>query len=492
MSAYKRSKLVTRPRGNALQSSQSPSSPHGNDSTQDSLNTLIIRAIACNLELMEKLNKFKVTDDIILTLHSGIGCGKLACLIVGGAHGLWEYFVAGEPISEMSAAGDEAASGEIIISQHCYQLVAEKITKCKINVSGNVSVESMSSLDVPKKPLVIPHVTLEMEQPLYSFIPPLVKDRIESGGFAYGAEYRKAYIMFIKLPALDFDSPVILEQLQTAVCAIQECVLRYDGMIARLLTDDKGTRFKIVFGMPSQVHVDDGARAVLTVLEISKKLKSQGMRMYAGLSFGSVFCGEAGSQERCEYTAVGFKVNLAARLMQKAETTGNGILCDQGTFDHTRNVSGIELTSVPPIRVKGISEPVPVYRPTVARNSGRERSGTIKNVSPAVLDMSPESLSAGLVGRAEETQTILSLAQNWVLSLGASYCVLVEGQCGVGKTALIAKCGQFLESEANMFVFYGTASLLEQSTPFRVWRPVLRAMLRRSSPNEINFDKVFA
>src|SRR4051812_47597076 len=44
---------------------------------------------------------------------------------------------------------------------------------------------------------------------------------------------------------------------------------------------------------------------------------------------GDVYCGEAGSSRRCEYTAVGYKVILAARLMQKAGV-GN-IYCDEKT-----------------------------------------------------------------------------------------------------------------------------------------------------------------
>jgi class 3 adenylate cyclase len=71
---------------------------------------------------------------------------------------------------------------------------------------------------------------------------------------------------------------------------------------------------------------------------------------------GTVYCGEAGSSKRCEYTAVGLKVNLAARMMQNADAahTNAGILCDADT----RELCGSEVTFevLPPIPLKGIKE----------------------------------------------------------------------------------------------------------------------------------------
>ena len=53
-----------------------------------------------------------------------------------------------------------------------------------------------------------------------------------------------------------------------ATLAVQNAIGRYDGTITRLLTDDKGTRFLIAFGLPGHQHDNDEERAVLSSLEV--------------------------------------------------------------------------------------------------------------------------------------------------------------------------------------------------------------------------------
>ena len=73
------------------------------------------QASCCCLELMESNNEFRPpgVEDCVLTLHMGIGAGVLSSFWVGGHAQRWEYFVAGEPIEQMSIAADEATSGQV-------------------------------------------------------------------------------------------------------------------------------------------------------------------------------------------------------------------------------------------------------------------------------------------------------------------------------------------------------------------------------------------
>ena len=80
----------------------------------------MLRASACCLFLLETLNGFAPAEGVSLTLHMGVGVGLMSGFFVGGSAGKWEYFVAGEPIEQMSDAAEEATSGELVLSAPAY------------------------------------------------------------------------------------------------------------------------------------------------------------------------------------------------------------------------------------------------------------------------------------------------------------------------------------------------------------------------------------
>lgn len=56
--------------------------------------------------------------------------------------------------------------------------------------------------------------------------------------------------MFAKILGVDYDKPDVLDTLNESVRVVQGVIKNFEGTVLRLLADDKGTRFKIVFGMP--------------------------------------------------------------------------------------------------------------------------------------------------------------------------------------------------------------------------------------------------
>lgn len=77
---------------------------------------LMLRSAACCLYLLAKLNNFSPAAGVELTLHMGVGVGQMSAFYVGGKSNKWEYFVAGEPIEQMSDAAEEATSGQLVLS----------------------------------------------------------------------------------------------------------------------------------------------------------------------------------------------------------------------------------------------------------------------------------------------------------------------------------------------------------------------------------------
>ena len=147
---------------------------------------------------------------------------------------------------------------------------------------------------------------------------------------------------------------------------------------------------------------------------------------------------------------LGGHVNLAARLMQAA---GSGdVLCDGPTRVEAQ--VGHVFDRLPAFVLKGMTAPVPVYRPRAA-TAGIDR-GSI------------------LVDRAAE----MSIASDLLgaLTSGIGALVVLEGEPGIGKSRLLE---EWLRrgAETGVSTYRGAASEIELSTPYHPWRGVFERLL---------------
>ena len=121
------------------------------------------------------------------------------------------------------------------------------------------------------------------------------------------------------------------------------------------------------------------------------------MRATVGITTGYCFSGLVGGVSRCEYTTHGPLVNLAARLMVASERDA---LVDTDTRDRCLSSGSlIEFDTMPPIKVKGRDELVPIFVPRkVAKVKARviARSASVTHMgertsSGASFGSSPKS-----------------------------------------------------------------------------------------------------
>lgn len=142
-----------------------------------------------------------------------------------------------------------------------------------------------------------------------------------------------------------------------------EIAYGYNGTVDKHIGDS----IMVVFGSP--VECDDNAiKAVKTAIkmqqrakEIDNKLyKKNGLRLKIGIgiSTGKVFSGILGSLRIKEFTSIGMPVNISARLQGLAK--GGEILISDKTFQKLSNT--IEVEALPSVTVKGINDPIIVYR----------------------------------------------------------------------------------------------------------------------------------
>ena len=128
-----------------------------------------------------------------------------------------------------------------------------------------------------------------------------------------------------------------------------------------------GDSIMVVFGSPA-THADDAVRAVnaavamqIKASQIDQRLAVEdGLRLKVGIGIatGTVFSGILGSLRKKEFSSIGMAVNIASRLQAMA---GAGeILINDKTYSKIKD--RLDASSLPPVMVKGIDEPMTVYR----------------------------------------------------------------------------------------------------------------------------------
>lgn len=195
-------------------------------------------------------------------------------------------------------------------------------------------------------------------------------------------------------------------------------VHRYEGTVNQFLGDG----FMALFGAPV-AHEDHARRAVLAAWSLGRRVQTQseGVAVRMGLNTGLVVVGSIGDNLRMDYTAIGDTTNLAARLQQLAEP--GGILLSETTW---RLVEAfVECEELGARRVKGKTNPVPMYRLLTARTRPR----------PARPENHP--LASPLVGRDREVAALSGCLERLVRGQGGIVAVL--GEAGLGKSRLMAE-----------------------------------------------------
>ncbi len=133
---------------------------------------------------------------------------------------------------------------------------------------------------------------------------------------------------------------------------LDSIVSKYGGVVDKVIREF----FMATFGTKVQ-HSDDPARAILAAMEIVETVKRFGVEAHIGINSGRAWVGTIGTELDTDNTVIGDTVNLAARLKDQAQN--NQIIVSPYTYEKSKKY--FIFNPLPPVRVKGISEPVPIY-----------------------------------------------------------------------------------------------------------------------------------
>ena len=283
-------------------------------------------------------------------------------------------------------------------------------------------------------------------------IPASIRELAQAESTAWASEFRELTAVFVDLSgAVDFS----LEVKTAMVAELQTMLADHGAAFDRIILDDKGLVLVSQFGLPGHRHSDDADRAVRVALAMVAALANHGVSARVGIAAGPAFCSVVGSKNRHQYTAIGEVMNRAARLMAAADTE-TPVLVDPALRHGAAQTFAFR--SLGPRKLKGISDPVEPFVPLGDH-------GTM-----------PASRSAAMAGRSHERDRLIE-AWRVVGRDHRTRVVAIEGEAGIGKSALVGALTDACTADPTTLVLFGAASPTESSTPFRLWRSVLASLL---------------
>ena len=155
----------------------------------------------------------------------------------------------------------------------------------------------------------------------------------------------------------------VVEILNTYFELMVAIITKHNGTINKFI----GDAIMVLYGAPVRKDISPKAQAILSVktaIEMQETIKSssdqrlKNLLVGIGISTGFSVVGNIGARRHKDYTAIGDKINLAARLQSKAEAFE--IIVDEKTKEYCANE--FEFDPLKPFQVKGKKETIKAYR----------------------------------------------------------------------------------------------------------------------------------
>lgn len=393
-----------------------------------------------------------------LNVHCGVGVGDMVGFHVGDNKNRREYLYLGDPVMQATLACDKAKLGESVASPKfteemvrlgfleasstTYHVVARRTVSFVTIDSAvyNFGARNARSRGITDHVDGLPFESLKEYRRLISLYchPVVVTNDVAashdfkiSGARKGGrcrredAELRGVYVMFIK-PLVDLQLTgcnTIDHDFVNLVNQIMNLITRelnhHVGHLRQCIVDDKGLVLIATFGLRGSMFPNlVTERALPATFAISRALETElRVECRIGATFGDLYCGAVGGENRHEYAVMGPSCNLAARLM--ASPKNPGILVDNAV----RRIASRSycFNALEEIYAKGYKDLVPIFEPLAPLERGWGR------------------LIPNFVGREKETEQMALAAKDMYQTANAdARFVVVSSPNGMGKTAFLA------------------------------------------------------
>ncbi|MBN1889506.1 MAG: tetratricopeptide repeat protein [Thermoflexales bacterium] len=428
----------------------------GDESTSGECARHTQRALACALAMQRAiapLANFQLGGTPYpLQMKIGLGAGRVLAVMLGHPEHGQDMLLTGPALAAATEGEKRAQGGEVLASSEALRRACLELPGADGFAALRPDDSSLAALDLPDP---VHDFDLwdfepgESGQQLASFVPPAIVERLQLKMGQHLPEFKRVTAVFVAFAGPDYGSdPQAAAKVQAYVNAAQELIAHYKGRLVEIEAGDKGSLLLVVFGAPLADERD-----TIHAAQCALALRALPATLRVGLATGQVFAGTVGAPLRKRYTTIGAAVNRAARLMQTA--TAGQILADQDTV--ALSSRAIAYTSLPPVKLKGIAEPAPIYSLDGEQADELARAG-----------------GGRLIGRQDELARLLQKLE--LAGRQQAQLVTLEGEAGVGKTRLAIEL-RLRALEAGWNVLAGVCQSIGAQTPYLPWSELLRKAL---------------
>lgn len=389
-----------------------------------------------------------------LDLTVGVHAGPVDLFLVGGSHR--ELVIAGPAGTAVIHTESKAERGRILLSPDVAARPGVDVTRREDGLRELRKVTDRTRAEPA------PRAVSQLPTDLH-VLSPLVRDRVTEDR---RGEHRHATIAFVHFSGTDAllqhegaeGLACALQQLTTVIqdaCeATKVCLLSTD-------IDEDGGKFILTAGVPVAADDDDDRMVSACRRIVDARLV---LPLQVGINRGPVFAGVVGPEYRLTYTVLGDAVNLAARIMARAEH--GQVLAEVGVMNRCRTL--YDATALPPFNVKGKQAPVR------ALAIGDELGVRIRIRSDDTPFVGREPLLAHLTERVDG-----------LVVGGAGSALALTGPAGIGKSRVI---DELQERRPQVQVQLIACSRFGAERPYRAAGMLLRLVLtgeRHGDPMDV-------
>lgn len=395
-----------------------------------------------------------------LAVKTAVAQGPVRRFLVGDPAQQLLDVMAGATLSRMAEAAALAEKRETVLDAETARSLGDglRIAGWRRSPRTGADFAVAGQLDCEVAPRPWPRSPRLEDSILRPFLLRPVYDRLQAGQGDFLTELRPAVALFLHFEGVDYDhDPDAGRRLDGYVRWVQEVAGRYGGYLLLVAHGDKGSHLYCSFGAPV-AHENSAWRALAAAHELRCPPAALSFvnRTQIGISSGTMRTGAYGSSGRRTYGVLGDDVNLAARLMEKANP-GQVLVSEP-----VRRVTAAAFAwqSLEALQAKGKTGSIVAF--ALLGPAGQEAS-----------PMEPQ-YALPMVGRSAELGLIRERLDT--AAGGKGHVITIAAEAGMGKSRLVAEALR-LARERGVTARVGHCLSHGTNASYLAWGPIWRGLL---------------